>query len=247
MVDKLSVIIPVYNESDNLKRGVFDQIENFLNKEQFDYEVIVIDDGSKDDTLELVRAQIKNKPKFKLTENNHGGKAIAVMTGLLNSGGDIALFTDMDQATPISEIDKLLPKFKEGFDIAIGSRTGRKGAPIIRKLMAVGFSVLRGLVLGLPFKDTQCGFKAFSKKAINEIFPKLHKSWKQHNLTGAAVNAGFDVEVLYIAKKKNLKVAEVPVVWQHVGTERVQVISDSIDAVMDIFRIRINSWRGKYK
>lgn len=247
MPDKLSVIIPVYNESDNLKRGIFDQIESFLNKEQFDFEVLIIDDGSKDDTLELAREQIKNKPKFKLIENNHGGKAIAVMTGLLRSGGDIALFTDMDQATPISEIDKLLPKFKEGFDIAIGSRTGRKGAPLIRKLMAIGFSLLRGVVLGLPYKDTQCGFKAFSKKSINEIFPKLMENRKQHNLAGAAVNAGFDVEVLYIAKKKNLKVTEVPVVWQHVGTERVQVISDSIEAVLDIFRIRLNSWKGKYK
>lgn len=247
MPDKLSVIIPVYNESDNLKRGVFDQIEGFLNSEGFDYEVLIVDDGSKDDTLELVRGQIKNKPKFKLIENEHGGKAIAVMTGLLKSGGDITLFTDMDQATPISEVDKLLPKFSQGFDIAIGSRTGRKGAPLIRKLMAAGFSIFRRLILGLPYKDTQCGFKAFSKKAIDEIFPNLMNKWKQHNLTGAAVNAGFDVEVLYIAKKKNLKVAEVPVVWQHVGTERVQVISDSLEAVMDIFRIRLNSWQGRYK
>lgn len=244
---KLSVIIPAYNEAQNLKKGVLDEVDSFLRGEKFEYEVLIVDDGSRDGTLEIVEKQIRNKKNFRLIENQHGGKAIAVMTGLLKSKGDVALFTDMDQATPIGEIDKLLPKFEEGIDVVIGSRSGRKGAPPIRKLMAFGFSVLRIGILGLPYRDTQCGFKAFSRKAVDEIFPTLLEIWQKRHTGGAAVNAGFDVEVLYFAKKKNLKVAEVPVTWHHVGSERVQAISDSLEAVKDILRIRLNSWFGKYK
>ena len=187
-----------------------------------------------------------HKKNIRLIKNDHGGKAIAVMTGLLDSTGEIALFTDMDQATPISEIEKLLPKFEEGFDIAIGSRSGRKGAPIVRKFMAFGFSLMRNIILGLPFKDTQCGFKAFNRKSILEIFPVLLKRWKKLKQTGAAVNAGFDVETLFLAKKKGFKIAEVTVEWHHVGTERGQIIKDSLDAVWDIFRIRLDDLQNKY-
>ncbi len=242
---KLSVIIPAFNEAANLRKGCLDEVVNFLKKKDFSSEIIIVDDGSKDETIELVENYIKGKKNIRLIKNNHGGKAIAVMTGLLQSEGKIALFTDMDQATPISEIEKLLPKFKEGFDIAIGSRSGREGAPIVRKFMAWGFSVLRNIVLGLPFKDTQCGFKAFNRSSIQEIFPKLLSRWKNMSQKGAAVNAGFDVETLFLAKKKGFKIAEVSVSWHHVGTERVQIIKDSIDAVLDIFRIRLDDLQNK--
>lgn len=244
----LSIIIPAFNEIDNLKKGVLNDVENYLFGQKLKYEVIVVDDGSTDGTREFVEKYAEDNDKFTLIKNNHGGKAIAVMTGLIESKGEIALFTDMDQATPISEIEKLLPYFKEGFDIVIGSRSGRKGAPAIRKLMAFGFSLIRNLVLGLSFKDTQCGFKAFSRTAIKEIFPHLKDRWKKH-LKGksAAVNAAFDVETLFLAKKRGYKIKEVTVDWHHVGTERVQVFKDSIEAVIDILKIRINDLAGDYK
>lgn len=244
---KLSIIIPAFNENENLKKGVLQELEQYLSRQKFSYEVLIVDDGSTDGSREFVEKAIKGYKSFSLIKNNHGGKAIAVMTGLLGSKGEIGLFTDMDQATPISEIEKIMPFFDEGFDIVIGSRQGRKGAPIIRKLMAAGFSVFRTIILGLPFTDTQCGFKAFSRKSIDKIFPILMERWKKHlKEKGAAVNAAFDVETLFLAKKMGFKIKEVPVSWHHVGTERVQVIKDSYDAIVDILKIRINDYLKRY-
>lgn len=244
---KLSVIIPAYNEEQNIKNGVLDDVDDYLSKQSYSYEVLIVDDGSKDQTVSLIEEFIGAKHNYRLLKNNHGGKAIAVMTGMLESKGGIALFTDMDQATPLSEIEKLLPDFEKGFDIVIGSRKGRKGAPLIRKLMAWGFAVLRTLILGLPFKDTQCGFKAFNRTSVEMIFQQLLKRWRKDHLNGAAVNAGFDVETLFLAKKMNLAISEVAVEWHYVGTERVQAIRDSLDALQDMLKIRINDLSGSYK
>lgn len=243
---KISVIIPSFNEEENLNKGVLAQVGNYLEKSKFNYEALVVDDGSTDRSKDLVKLYIKENHNFRLIENNHGGKAIAVITGMEKATGDIVLFTDMDQATPINQLEKFLPKFKNGFDIVIGSRTGRKGAPLIRKLAAWGFSVLRNLILGLPFKDTQCGFKAFSKKSINKILPKIKNEWGVIHFKGGAVNAGFDVELLYLAKKYGFRIAEVEVEWNYVDTERVQVVKDALAAIYDMLRIRINDLKGKY-
>ena len=243
---KLSVVIPAYNEEQNLKKGVLDEVENYLDKKRLDYELIIVDDGSTDSTRDIVKKYIAKNGKFKLIENSHGGKAMAVMTGMLEAKGELVLFTDMDQATPINQWDKFSPKFKEGYDIAIGSRHGRKGAPMVRKLAAWGFSVLRGIILGLPYDDTQCGFKAFRKNAVEKIIPKIKSEWGVLHFKGGAVNAGFDVELLYLAKKYGFKIAEVDVVWNYVDTERVQVIKDAAAAIYDMFRIRINDLKGKY-
>ena len=252
-MNKLSVVIPAYNEAKNLKKGVLEQVEDFLEKRKIDYEVIIVDDGSSDETKEIIKKIISKNKRFNLIENAHGGKAMAVMTGMLEAKGEIILFTDMDQATTINQVDKFLPKFEEGlpagrqgYDIVIGSRKGRKGAPLVRKLAAWGFSVLRRIILGLPFSDTQCGFKAFNKKSVDKIIPKIKDEWGVVHTGGGAVNAGFDVEVLYLAKKYGFKIAEVEVEWNYVDTERVQVIKDALAAIYDMFRIRINDLRGKY-
>lgn len=235
---KLSIIIPAYNEEVNLRGNILDSVEVYLAGQNYPYEVVIVDDGSEDQTLALIKEQIKNKPYFRMIENPHGGKALAVMTGLMGSQGNVAVFTDMDQATPISQLEKLLPFFHQGFDIVIGSRYGRRGAPLIRKVSAWGFAFLRNTILGLPYKDTQCGFKGFTRDAINQIFPPLLECWQKKKKKGAAVNAGFDIEMLITAKKKNFKVAEVPVDWNFVGTERVQIIRDSYESIKDMLRIR---------
>lgn len=242
---KLSVVIPAYKEIQNLKKGVLDQVNDYLIKQDYSYEVLVVDDGSPDETADLIEEIIKGKKNFRLMRNPHGGKAITVMAGMIESKGEIALFTDMDQATPLKEIEKLLPKFDEGFDIVIGVRKGRQGAPLKRKIMAWGFSVLRNIILGLPFSDTQCGFKAFNRDSVNAVFPVMLKNWQNMKSGGAAVNAGFDVETLFLAKKKNFKITEVPVNWHYVGTERVG-IKAAIEALKDMIRIRFDDWGGKY-
>lgn len=246
MNQKISVVIPAYNEEPNLKKGVLDGVSEFLERSKLNYELIIVDDGSTDNTKETIKKYISKDQRYKLIENSHGGKAMAVMTGLLKATGGIVLFTDMDQATPINQLEKFIPKFEEGFDIVIGSRSGRKGAPVMRKLAAWGFSILRGIILGLPFSDTQCGFKAFNKKAVEKIIPKIKSEWGIIHFKGGAVNAGFDVELLYLAKKYGFKIAEVPVEWNYVDTERVQVIKDAAAAIYDMFRIRINDLSGKY-
>ncbi len=249
---KLSVVIPSFNEEKNLKKGVLEEINNYLQVSKISYEVIIVDDGSFDLSVEIVKEFILKNRNFKLIQNKHGGKAIAVMTGMLKSQGEIVLFTDMDQATPINQLDKFLPKFSakggsaSGWDIVIGSRQGRRGAPIIRKISAWGFSFLRRIILGLPFKDTQCGFKAFNKKSIEKIIPRIKSEWGVLHSKGGAVNAGFDVELLYLAKKYGFKIAEVGVEWNYVDTERVQVIKDALAAIYDMLRIRINDFKGKY-
>lgn len=242
---KLSIIIPAYNESKNLRNGVLDQVNSYLLNQVYSYEVIIVDDGSKDETVKILKDLIKGYKNFKLIENPHGGKAITVMTGLIASMGEKALFTDMDQATPINQIEKIMPKFNDGYDIVIGQRAGRKGAPLVRKLYALGFVILRNLMLGLPVKDTQCGFKAFTREVINEIFPSLLIKWKNISAKNAAVNAGFDSEMLFIARKRNFKIAEVPVEWHYVGSERVGLMS-ALEAIKDMVRIRINDLFGKY-
>lgn len=243
---KISIVIPSYNETVNLKRGVMEEVRNFLEKRRLDYEVIVVDDGSSDDSVTLIKKFISQNKKFKLIQNKHGGKANTVITGMLEASGEIVLFTDMDQATPIDQLEKFLPKFEGEADIVIGSRSGRKGAPFVRKLAAWGFSVLRGIILGLPFKDTQTGFKAFSKESVAKIIPEIENEWGVVHFKGGAVNAGFDVELLYLAKKYGFKIAEVPVEWKYVDTERVQVIKDALAAIYDMFRIRWNDLAGKY-
>lgn len=243
---KLSIVIPAFNEKANIESGTLEQVELFLEKQDYLYEVIVVDDGSRDSTVELVDKYIKHKSKFELVRNDHHGKAIAVMTGMLKARGEIVVFTDMDQATPMSQIDKFFPKFEQGFDVVIGSRHGRKGAPLVRKVSALGFAVLRNLILGLPFSDTQCGFKAFNQVAIERVFPRMLKIWQTNRVIGAAVNAGFDVEALYLAKKYHLQIAEVPVEWHYVGTERVQLIQDAFEAVKDMVRIKLSEWQKKY-
>lgn len=243
---KLSIVIPSYNEERNLKKGVLDEVKNFLERRDLDYEVIVVDDGSSDDSVDLIKKYLVKDQNFKLIQNQHGGKANTVMTGMLKASEDIILFTDMDQATPINQIEKFLPKFEQGFDIVIGLRQGREGAPLIRKLSAWGFTVLRRMILGLPFKDTQCGFKAFTKTVIDKIIPIIKSEWGVVHFKGGAVNAGFDVELLYLAKKYGFKIAEVPVEWKYVDTERVQIVKDALAAIYDMFRIRWNDLRGKY-
>jgi len=245
----LSVVIPSYDEMANLQKGVLDKVRYFLSKKQYSYEVIIVDDGSKDGSVEFVKQFIKDNPNFRLIENPHLGKAGAVTTGVLNSKGDYVLFSDMDQATPIEELDKLLPYFNEGYDIVIGSRKSqRKGSPWTRKLMARGMVIFRTLLVGIHgISDTQCGFKMFKRNVAQKLFSKLNKLHNNfRRVSGSNVSAGFDVELLYIAQKIRYKIKEVSVDWFYVETRRVNPIKDSVEGFMDLLKIKVKALRGEY-
>jgi len=246
----LSIVIPSYNEMANLQKGVLEKVANFLSRQNYTFEVIIVDDGSDDGSADFVEKFSKENPHFKLIKNNHLGKAGAVTRGILRAAGEYIIFTDMDQATPIEEINKILPYFKKGFDIVIGSRNSkRKGAPWTRVIMARGMMILRSLIVGLKgISDTQCGFKAFRREAAQELFEKIDRINKGFSpISGSKVSAGFDVELLFLAQKLKYKIKEVPVNWLYVETRRVSPLKDSIDGLIDLIKIKINSIRGIYK
>lgn len=245
----LSVVIPCYDEMANLQKGVLDKVKHFLDKKKFPYEVLVVDDGSTDGSTDFIKKFTKENSSFRLIEISHFGKAGAVTKGVLQAKGEFVLFTDMDQATPIEEIDKLFPHF-ERYDVVIGSRGGiRKGAPWTRAIMGTGMIFLRSMIVGLHgIKDTQCGFKMFRGEAAKKLFPKIDKLHNGfHKVGGSSVSAGFDVELLYLAQKLGYKIKEVPVSWLYVETRRVNPINDSIQGLVELFKIRKNTMDGKYR
>lgn len=242
----LSVIIPAYNEEENLKKGVLDQLNQYLTLQDYSWEVLIIDDASTDSTAKLAGEYSKKHSKYKVFKEVHRGKGGNIIAGMKRAKGEIVLFTDMDQATPINQIKKILPRFADGYDVVIGQRVGRKGAPLTRQIMAYGFVLLRKIVLGLPYKDTQCGFKAFKKDVAEKIFSNMEVFGSLKENLSASVTAGFDIEVLYLAKKLGFKVAEVKVDWNYKETERVSAVHDSLEALRDMFKIRLYSLMGKY-
>ena len=245
----ISLIVPCYNEEVNIQKGVLDKIGNFTQDHPDFSEVIMVDDGSTDSTKQRIKEEyLPHNPKFRLVENNHQGKAQALITGMKEAKADYVMFTDIDLATPLEESEKLILAFKDGYDLAIGSRnTHREGAPILRKIMAVGFIYIRNFLIGLNnIKDTQCGFKAFKRTAALTIIDKLKVFKKQKNIKGSSVKAGFDLEFLFLANKLGYKIKELPVSWRHVETKNVNFIADTIETMKDILTIKYYDLTNKY-
>ncbi len=244
----LSVILPSYNEMRNVKAGVLPEVYNYLKKQDYDFELILSDDGSTDGTKEELLAFAKDREQVRVLTNPHQGKGPTVLAGLAQARGEYVLFSDFDQATPLSEIEKLLPLTKQGFEVVIGSReiSGalRQKEPFHRHLMGKGFNFFVQLLTIRGIKDTQCGFKLFSKDSLKILLPKVFVyggGSQQGAYTGA-----FDVELLFIARKVGLKIAEIPVHWKYVKTQRVDPVKDSIRMLIDLLRIRMADVRGKY-
>jgi dolichyl-phosphate beta-glucosyltransferase len=245
----LSIVIPAYNEETNIRLGALEKVSRYLEGQKYLREVIVVDDGSTDATRILLDDFAKTNKDFTIIHNAHLGKAGTVITGVQKAKGDIVLFSDLDQATPLREVEKLLPFFEQGYDVVIGSRSAkREGAPLTRLIMAKGFMWLRSMILGLHgITDTQCGFKAFRRGVARLIFSSLTLYGHKHIVKGSMVTAGFDIEVLFVAKQKGYKIKEVPVEWHYVETRRVSPLTDSIQGLFDILKIRMNAFRGDYR
>jgi len=245
----ISLIVPCYNEETNLQKGVLDKIGNFTRDDDRFSEILVVDDGSTDKSKEIIKKKYLSRfPKFILIENNHQGKAFAIIAGIKKAHDKIVVFSDMDLATPIEEVEKLINEEKKGFQIVIGSRnTTREGAPMMRKIMAVGFIYIRDLFIGLHgIKDTQCGFKLFNREAALKIIDRLKVFHNRRKAKGSSVTAGFDLEFLFLANKLNYKIKEVPVIWKHVETKNVNFVNDSIETLKDILLIKYYDLKKKY-
>lgn len=245
----LSVVIPSYNEETNIRLGSLDKVLRYLEHEEYAWEVIIVNDGSTDETMKLLEDFARSNKNVRIINNSHQGKASTVVTGIRAAKGEVSLFTDLDQATPINQTEKLLPWISKGFEVVIGSRSGRReGAPLFRLVMARGFMILRSLILGLAgIVDTQCGFKMFRTPSARDIFSHLSLYSGSEHASGSMVTAGFDIEVLYIAKRLGYKIKEVPVEWHYVETRRVNPLKDSWQGFTDIIKIRANAMTGKYR
>lgn len=246
----LSIVIPVYNEADNIQRGNLQRLEEYLSQQPYGSKVIVVDDGSTDATVALVEECARKSARFTLTCNEHRGKAFAVTTGVLAAGGDYVLFMDMDLATSLEHIGQFLTTLQRGdADVVTASREARGSvrldAPWTRRLLGKTFNLLVQALLLPGLWDTQCGFKAFSREAAQDLFKSLVVFALSQEVQGPRVTA-FDVELLVLARRRGYRIKELPVTWRHHRTRRVNVVRDSYRMLREVLLIWLNDRRGKY-
>jgi len=236
-----SIVLPAFNESERIAATI-ENIFTFAAKKSWQTEIIVVNDGSTDDTVEVVRRCAATRPGLRLLQNpGNRGKGYSVRHGMLQAQGEILLFSDADLSSPIAEAEKLFAAIAAGADIAIGSRWLKtelqlRRQPLYRQIYGRIFNLALRLILGLQFKDTQCGFKAFTRRAAHALFPlqKIER-W------------GFDPELLYLAKRLHLRVEEVPVAWAHREGTRINPLRDGMRMFVEMLQIRWNGLRGDYR
>ena len=246
---ELSVVIPAYNEQRRLPETLR-QVLHYLEAQSYTSEVIVADDGSSDATADLVEQLAAAHPALRVLRLDHRGKGYAVRAGALAARGNFVLLCDADLATPIEEWEKLSRFFAEGYDLVIGSREGlgaeRLGEPWYRHLMGRVFNAVVQVVAIPGIQDTQCGFKALTAAAAQDLFNRVQIYGENAKpVQGAAVTA-FDVEVLFIARQRGYRIREVPVIW-HYGVEtKVDPLRDSYRNFRDVLAVRWYALRGRY-
>ena len=235
-----SIVIPAFNEGTRLG-PTLEKVLGYVHAQNWDAEIIVVNDGSRDNTADIVRSFAAKDPALRLVENpGNRGKGYSVRNGMLNAHGQIVLFSDADLSSPIEEAPKLFQALEAGADIAIGSRwlraeTQTQRQPLHRQIFGRIFNLMLRVTLGLKFKDTQCGFKAFKRPAVQKIFP-LQKTERW----------GFDPEILFLARKFKFKVEEVPVAWGHSGETRINPVVDGFRMFLEMMHVRWYDLTGKY-
>ena len=241
---RYSIVIPAYNESERI-RASLDKILAFIatNPEYSGKtELLVVNDGSSDDTAATVQSYLPGNPTVRLIENpGNRGKGYSVRNGMLQATGSNLLFSDADLSSPIDEASKLFQSLDAGADVAIGSRwldasTQTERQSFFRQSIGRTFNVLLRIILGIKQKDTQCGFKAFSRRAAEEIFPRQWiEGW------------GFDPELIFLANRFRFKVVEVPVQWAHDARSKLNPVADGFRMGMEVLQIRWNALIGRYR
>lgn len=237
---KLSIVIPAFNEGTRVEEAL-ERVMSCIAERRWDAEVLVVDDGSQDDTAAIVQRWMRDNPRLHLIQNpGNRGKGYSVRNGLLQAAGDIVMFTDADLSAPMEEAERLIFALEQGADVAIGSRWLDKTRqtihqPLYRQFFGRCFNWITRTVMGLPFKDTQCGFKAFKRPVAQMIFRlQTIERW------------GFDPEILFIARKLKYIIREVPVTWGHDERSRMSYLKDGIKMLEDMAKIRANSLAGRY-
>jgi dolichyl-phosphate beta-glucosyltransferase len=234
----LSLVIPAYNEQARLPYTLF-EIEAYIRREQLDCEVIVVDNGSQDATSVVVQQASATFPRLRLLRTDARGKGRAVRSGVLAAQGRVVLFADADLSWPVEELARFLTLVGESTPIVIGSREGlgahRIGEPGYRHVMGRVFNRVVQALAVPGIEDSQCGFKAFRADAARAIFSR-------QRIDGF----GFDVEVLYLARRLGFAIEVVPLRWEHKVNSRVAPIGDTLGMLSDVLRVRLNHWRGLY-
>jgi len=239
---RLSVIVPAYNEAKSLWENV-NKFNDYLRVQDFDYEIIIVNDGSRDETGRIAADLARENSKIRLLDNEiNRGKGAAVRQGILAANGDFRLFIDADNATAVDHLDKVWPLFAVGRDIVIGSRNSRDavstkimvGQPFWKIILGkAGNFFIRGLAVK-GIRDTQCGFKVFTKEAALDIFSRTRVSrW------------AIDVEILALAQSKNLKIGIIPVHWKNSGKSRVG-IGGYLSTLVEVLKIKFGFITKKY-
>ncbi len=243
MSKHLSVIVPAYNEAHRgIIKTTLESFQNYFTRQNYSWEVIIVSDGSKDRTVEIVSEFISNKPEFSLIANTQNyGKGYVVRQGMLAAMGDYRIFVDADNAISVEQIEKFWPFIDEGYEVVIGSielpgAKIKENAQWYRRFLGKYSKYIIRIVAGLwNIHDTQRAFKLFTARSAIEIFSR------------AAINRwGFDIEVLVLAKKLGYKIKELPITWINLGESRVN-LGSYFGVLRDLFKMRFNLWFGKYK
>lgn len=237
---QFSIVIPAYNERARIP-ATLKAVVDCVRARGWSAEIVVVNDGSRDGTADVVREFAAQAPEVRLLENpGNRGKGYSVRNGLLHSYGNVVMFTDADLSAPIEEAEGLFEAIRQGADIAIGSRWLERTRqtirqPLYRQFFGRCFNAVTRMIMGLPYADTQCGFKAFTRGAAQTIFQlQTIERW------------GFDPEILFIALKRGFKIVEVPVSWAHDERTRMSYLKDGMRMLQDIAQVRWNALLGRY-
>ncbi len=246
-----SIVIPCYNEEGKIA-STLTQVIGFMNSFSASYEVVVVDDGSADSSVEKIKEYQKDHSHIRLIENSHKGKGPTLWKGVMESVGEYIYLADADLSAPMTELKKLSTwLIDNGYDVAIASREGhgaeRVDEPYYRHLMGRIFNAWVQLVALPGINDSQCGFKLFKSEAAKNIFGRLSIYGDNAEVINKPYMGAFDVEVLFIARKLGYKIKEVPVSWTHIKTTRLSPFRDSFKMAKDVLKVRINSLKGVYK
>jgi dolichyl-phosphate beta-glucosyltransferase len=233
----ISIVIPVYNEEQRIASFLEDVIA-FLHAAAFEYELILVDDGSRDGTVQTIEAILSSAlaGKYEIVSlPRNQGKGGALRRGMLHARGEYVFFLDADGSTSIRELEPFCAALKPGCDVYIAVRTKKHEAPFKRRFFGYGYIYLANALLGARVSDFTCGFKCYSRTAAQTIFMRQRLN-----------NWSFDAEDLFLARKFGFAVQEIPVYWKHVGGSKVRVLKNVLVCGLDLLRIRWNDLRGKY-